>query len=177
MSIQLFAACRLQFFLLVGAGCLLASTPAWSGESYTFGLHTDPGTPAAGQAFTLSLRAMTCHVFWSEGPLDRTVEVIGSTVRVTVEYTAPAFGGGCDPATERTVAWTIDPLAVGSYTLEFAGDDPIGGGTREIEQIPLTIVAPVASGPSVVPANAPWMLLLLGLSFTTCASLVFRARQ
>lgn len=177
MPVQPVATCRLRLFKLFGACSLLMSTPALSGETYFFGLHTVPATPVAGQAFTLRLRAMTCHVFWSEGPLDRTVEVFGSTVRVTVEYTAPAFGGGCDPDSLRTVDWSIGPLPAGSYTLEFAGDDPIGGGVHEIEYMPITVVPPVASLPSVVPVNGTWALLLLGLSCTALAWSALRLRQ
>lgn len=153
----------------------IASAPVWSSEGDGKDLYTSPAKPIAGQTFTMSFDSDACQIFLSEGPLDRTVEVQGSTVRVTVEYFQNQI---CVPYPTETWTWSIGPLAAGNYTLMLVGEEPFeGGGTIELEQIPLKIVTPIASMPSVVPANDPLMLLLLGLSLATCALPALRSRR
>lgn len=162
---------------IVAVLLVLTGTLASGEETYRFGLHTDPAKPFAGQVFTLGLTSPPCDVFWSDGPLDRQVEVVGYTVRVTVEYTEPAFGGGCEDQSEYFVSWHIGPLSAGSYTLEFVGDDPIGGGHLALEQMPFTVVAPAPSSPRVVSATQTSALMLLALSMAAVAWSALRAHR
>lgn len=173
------AAAKPRSALARAAGLLLVlASAAASGKGlYEFGLRTDPAVPVAGKAFELSLRAQVCNVFWSGGLHDREIEVVGTTVRVIVEYTAPAYEDGCDPGNLRTVAWSIDPLAAGVYTLVLFGNDPHGRGMRELGRIPLTVSAAVAPRRSRGLGKEALMFLLLGLLLTTCAWWVFRARR
>ena len=151
-------ACAMACLSLLMLACV---KPA---SAQTLGLHTEPGSPRSGQTFRLELSAPTCHVFWDEDDaLAREVSVQGSTITVTVEYTAPPpGGGGCDAQTVRDVGWTIGPFPSGTYLIQLVGNDPISGSDGEgIDEASVTILPAVALGPSVVPAGnwAGWLVL------------------
>lgn len=168
---------RRRFFFLIGMLLALASPTALGEEIYRFGLRTIPATPEADHAFTLSLRAMTCELFWSTDPMDREVEVNGDVIRVTVEYTPSVNSAGCDPETIRTVSWSIGPFDAGTYTLVFIGDDPITNDVVDIDELPLTIVASGTLGTHVVPTTQPWGLVLLSVLLPALALLAMRGQR
>lgn len=168
-----------RWWIVFAAMILMLSTgPASSDGFDALDVEIQPSVPTAGEPFAVVVRAFACHVFLGEGPLDRVVEVAGSTVRVTVEYLPPPFNGSTCMPPAIAWSWSVGPMAAGSRTLVIVGEEPgVGGSPVELGQIPLTILAPVAAKSNVVPVNRGWALLLLGLSLAAWVMPALRVRR
>jgi hypothetical protein len=124
---------------------LLAS---WASPALAqFNLRTEPALPTAGAPFEVRFDGNPCQMFilppYAPAP---TVEVIGETVRVEVDY-MNSFDCGAPYETSSVV---VPGMPQGNYTLELVGR---AFENHEYEGTLETIALPVAA--AAVPARIP----------------------
>lgn len=153
---------RLAAGLLAG---LCMSSAAWAGVPPPT-LSFQPVAPRANQTISLTYTLAACgDVFPGYAPSNRTVEVVGQVVRVTVDHDSDSCipGQQFDPS----YAWTIGPLPAGNYQVELIADGGDAPSTFVLATGDL-VVAPgavVAPSPNTVPSLNAWGLgLMVGLT-------------
>lgn len=160
-AVGIFAA----LMLMAGASDVIAGGPMM--------LSTDPVEPSASQSFDVVYEAFCEDVFPAYTPSNRSVEVEGDIVRITVRRLWQFCLGQPHPP---TYSWRIGPLPPGDYQVELVGYEyepqtlfPIASG--EVTIVPVLI----APEPNVVPATGK--LGLLSLSLLTALLAMWRLRR
>ena len=162
--------------LLLSYAAPLAFSPDASAQGGPRGATTVPTSPRAGTSFLVEMNAYNCDTFWGDEPWDRTVTVSGTSITVTVPYTPPFSGGGCDFGNPYRISWYVGPFQAGQYSLTVLGVDPLSGDVGTIQiTIPVTIVENVA--PNAIPTRSSGSLALLGLVVGWLGLLAARRRS
>lgn len=160
MTHTLRALCLLFCLLAVGTEDCIAGDPPQA-------LTTDPQVPRTDESFYVNYPTLYCGDFFSGLDADRTIERIGSTIRITAEYRPSfCFPGQFYPPSFR---WEVQPMPAGLYRLE------LYGYLQELPNQPFlkgfgTVVVAGGAGvsPTVVPVFEGWagrlaMILLVVL--------------